>query len=225
MTSAPRILRLRILVWRLRRVWVLAGALLVVAAVARTLAPPPPFTEAVVVAAHDVPAGAVLSPADLRVEHLPPRGVPGTAYRAEEDLIGRGVAVALPRGLPVVDTLLEGARFGIDAPAGTVVVPVHLSGAAGGGLLRPGDRVDLVAPADIGWAVEAGTESTPTVLAAGALVVSVGSETDGEASLLGGGSGPDEDADGVALVAVSVEEGHRLAAMSGIAQMGAVLVG
>lgn len=225
MTSAPRILRLRILVWRLRRVWVLAAALVVVAAVARTLAPPPPATEAVVVAARDVPAGAVLNAADLRVEHLAPRSVPDTAYGAEDDLVGRGVAVDLPRGLPVVDGVLEGPRFGIDAPAGTVVVPVQLSGAAGGGLLRPGDRVDLVAPADVAWSVEEGTEGAPTVLATGALVVSVGDEADGEASLLGGEAAAGDVSDGVALVAVSVEEGHRLAAMSGISQMGAVLVG
>ena len=219
----PPTLRVRILLWRLRRVGVLAGVLLAVTFVARTLAPPPPVTEPVVVVARDVPAGAVLRSADLRVVHLPARGLPEAVYRDEADLLGRGVAVDLPRGLPVVDGLLEGSRFGLDPPAGTVVVPVHLAGAAGGGLLQPGDRIDLVAPADVGWVGEPCDQPAPTVLATGALVVSVGAEADGAASLLGGPA-PSGSAADVTLVAVSTEEGHRLASMSGISQMGAVLV-
>lgn len=220
----PPMLRLRILLWRLRRAGALAGVLVVVALVARTLAPPPPVTRPVVVAARDVPAGAVLRAADLRVAHLPVRGVPEAAYRDEADLLGRGVAVDLPRGLAVVDGLLEGSRFGLDPPAGTVVVPVHLTGSSGGGLLQPGDKIDLVAPADVGWVGEAGDEPAPTVLARGALVVSVGDEADDATPLLGGSTSGASVAD-VTLVAVSAEEGHRLASMSGISQMGAVLVG
>ena len=218
--SRPPLLRLRVLLWHARPALVLlalaAGA---VWAVGR-LAPGPPPATAVVVAARDVPAGSVLQAGDLRLARLPPDAAPDDPP-GEGDLLGRTTRVDLVRGLAVVPALLEGERFGVDPPPGLVVVPVRLTGTDASALLRPGDRVDLVTleAGDL-WAepADAAAEPAVTVLAARALVLDVGGEPDG--GLLG--SAP---ADVVTVVAVTPEEGRRLAATTASGPLGAVLVG
>ena len=220
-------LALRIVLWRMRP-FVLP--LVVVAAVAvgiRHLAPPPPQTQPVVVTAHEVPAGRPLTGADLRVVQIAPRVVPDGALSDPDELIGRSAAVPLPRGLPVVASVLEGDRFGLDPPPGTVVVPVRLADGTVPGFLRIGDLVDLVVPGS-GFDDLLGTDSDPDppepdVLARRALVVDVAQDgrpgtgsslasLDGEATRL------------VVMVAVPPEDGRRLAAAGDEGSLGAVLV-
>ncbi len=131
---------------------------------ARVIAAPVPQGVAVVVLAHEVAAGTTLDAADLRVVTLPfaPDGSAGDP----STLVGRSALVGLPGGLPVVPALLTGARFAVEAPSGTVVLPVEVDAAA---LLRAGDRVDLLAPG-----------CTDGVLAGAALVV----EQPGDRSVL-----------------------------------------
>src|SRR5665647_1577524 len=74
---------------------------------------------------------------------------------------------------------------GLLVAAGGVAVPIRLADPAVAGLLRPGDRGDLVAPTGVdGWA---GAEAAPaTVLARGALVLEVLNRAAEDAGLLGG---------------------------------------
>jgi Flp pilus assembly protein CpaB len=246
--APPTLVRLRILVWHARPALGVVALLIACATVVRLVAPPPPPTVPTVVAARDVAAGSELTAADLRIVAVPRPLVPdgaGPGGRAAEaaltDLVGRRVAVDVPRGLAVVESLLEGARFGVPPPAGTVVVPVRLDAAAVARLLRPGDLVDLVAPQGLGWAdavadaaVRAGSGegegstatvgTQPQVLARRALVLDVGEGSDDREPGAGLTGLTAPDADPVALVAVTPEEGRLLAAAAARDVLGAVLV-
>lgn len=121
----------------------LAALLTGVAALAavRAATPPPPPTVAVTVAARDLPAGAVLTSADLSTEPFPAGGVP-------DDLavtaVGRVLAAPVTRGEPLTTVRLVGPGLA-RAQAGQAVLPVRLSDAGVAALLRPGDEVDLMA--------------------------------------------------------------------------------
>lgn len=229
--DAPRLLTLRVLVWRARRTLAVLAVATFALVVARTLAPPPATTTPVVVLARDVAAGSVLEAADLRVQAVPGCCVPGAATPDPDPLVGRTLAVAGTEGLAVVDGLLAGERFDVEPPPGTVVVPVLLDAPAAP-LLRPGDRVDLVptagswdpAPDDDGCpdppdeACDA--EASTPVLARGALVLDVPEAPSGAPLGLGSATaGPS------AVVAVTPDEGRALAAAGAGAPLGAVLVG
>lgn len=203
---------MRVTLWRLRRVLVAAAVVAAGLVLAGRVASPAEQTEGVVVTAREVPAGGVLGARDLRIDRVPVRLVPDGAGSDPGRLTGQEVLISLPRGIPVVPSMLEDGRFGRAAPPGTVTVPVRLVDAAVSGLLRPGDRIDLVAPHDSDGV-------PPVVLARGALVLDVVADDVASADLWAGsqGTGP------VTVVAVSPDEGHRLAG-SGWGSLGAVLV-
>lgn len=136
-----------------------AGA---VAAGLHAAAPPEPPTTTVLTAAHDLPAGAVLSPDDLRSVGLPPDVAPEGALTDPAVADGTLLASPLRAGEPVTDVRLVGQ--GLAAP-GTVAVPVRLSDAAQVGLLTVGDEIDLLA-------TEPESRTTETV-AAGVVVLAV----------------------------------------------------
>lgn len=216
MVRHPTLLALRIAAWRARPL----GLLLLLGATVATaahLAVPQTAGVPVVVTTRPVPAGQPLTAGDLRIVDLPAALVPGTGHPGSGDLVGRAPSVDLPLGLPVVDAVLAGERFTLDPPVGTVVVAVSLTAS---GLLVAGDRVDLVAPG--GWN-EAGAEiGAPAVLASAALVLDVGLAPGTSVSgLLTPG---DEDEPRV-LVAVTPDEGRRIAAIWDGSSLGAVLVG
>lgn len=229
-------LALRIALWRLRHVGVALLVLVAACLVARQLAPPPEPTRPVVVAASDLPAGHELAAADLRTVAMPARAVAARPPTADS-LVGRHVTVDVPEGLPLVPALLDGARFGLAPPEGTVTVPVRLADPAVADLLRPGDRVDLVAPGDASsfgtvptqpdptaapGGASAGPVDGPTVLAAAALVLGV-PDREHDDGALGGLTGGVDDAAPLVMVAVAPDEGRRLAACAQ-GSVGAVLV-
>lgn len=218
--APPRLLGLRVLAWRLRRAAAAVLVVLVACLVARQAAPPPPDTTDVVVAALDLTAGQVLAREDLRTVRLPSGLVPAGTVGQVAALEGRSAVVDVPAGLPLVDGVLDADRFGISAPAGTVAVPIRLADAAVAALLRPGDRIDLVAPGDA--SPDPGDPaSAPTVLARAAVVLEVSREEPaGDGGLLGGRA---TSSDPLVVVAVAVEEGHQLASAVG-GSLGAVLV-
>lgn len=205
---------LRVLAWRSRPLLLIAGVVALALLVARQISPPPPATEPVVVAARTVPSGALLVEADLRVARVPPRLAPDEAVADPGSLTGRTALVELSRGVPVVPSMLDEGRFGWTAPPGTVTVPVRLADAAVAGLLRPGDRIDLVAPGS-----DAGGAATAVVVARGALVLEVITESEAGSAL----DVLEPDPDTVTVVAVTPAEGHHLAA-AGRGSLGAVLV-
>lgn len=121
----------------------LLASLLVGAAVLvglRVVAPPPPATVTVMVAARDLPAGVLLGAADVAPRDFPPDVVPtGLATRP----VGRVLAAAVNEGEPVTDVRLVGPALARARP-GEQAVPVRLPDAGMASLLRPGDVVDLI---------------------------------------------------------------------------------
>lgn len=139
--------------WRRTRRAVLArrralAALLVAAAALaglRAVAAPAPDTVDVLVAAHDLPAGEPLRTEDLTQVAWPT----GTAPAGPADAVGRVLAAPLRAGEPVTDVRLTGPDLASTTP-GLAAVPIRLPDPGIAGLLRAGDRVDLLAtdPAD-----------------------------------------------------------------------------
>jgi Flp pilus assembly protein CpaB len=129
----------------LRRRRLLAALLLGAAVVAglRTVSPEPPPTVAVLAAARDLPAGTVLGPGDLAsVPFAAGTSPAGTVPR--EELLGRTLAAPVRRGEPLTDRRVVGPGL-LDGYPGLVAAPVPVPDPATAGLLRVGDRVDLLA--------------------------------------------------------------------------------
>jgi pilus assembly protein CpaB len=156
----------------------------------------PPVDVQVVVAATDLAAGAVLTAADLGVASLPATAAPDGVVTEVGRLTGEVLAGPLRRGEPVTDVRVVGPGLWSRVPPGQVAAPVRLADLAVAALLRPGDRVDvLAAPSDAGAA---------EVVAAGALVLSAPpAEVPGAAA-----AGADG---GLLVLAVSAETAARLA--------------
>ena len=122
----------------------LLAALLTAVAVAAGLqaaaAPPPPRVW-VLTAARDLPAGAVVSEADLAERAFAPDTAPAGLA---DDAVGRTLASPLRRGEPVTDVRLVGPELTSGRPDLTPV-PVRFPDAAMVDLLEVGDVIDLVA--------------------------------------------------------------------------------
>ena len=97
----------------------------------------------VVVAAHDLPAGARLVAADLRVVSLPAAAVPSAAPDSIAALVGRTVSGAVE-----AREALTAARLsrGTASTPGLVAAPVRLVDPSVGALLQPGQLVDVLSP-------------------------------------------------------------------------------
>src|SRR4051812_18202876 len=136
--AARRTLRRRVLARRR-----LLAALLTAVAVAAGLhaaGAEPPARVGVGVAAHDLPAGAVVGADDVRRVGFAPGSAPdGLA----DEPAGRTLAAPLRAGEPVTDVRLVGPAL-TDGYPGLAAVPVRLPDAGMVGLLRVGDRIDLV---------------------------------------------------------------------------------
>lgn len=121
----------------------LAALLAAVAALVglRVAADPPPRTVDVPVAARDLAAGATVTAADLATARLDPAVVPRGVVG---DPTGVVLAGPLRAGEPVTDVRVVGASLAAAHP-GLTALPLRLPDAGVVGLLRAGDRVDLVA--------------------------------------------------------------------------------
>lgn len=227
-TGRPHLLTVRVALWRVRRPLSLLAMLVVAFGLAREVAPAAPRTTPVVVAAREVPAGRALRLADLRVRQVPTALVPGTAVSDPDEVLARRTAVSLPRGLAVVEPVLEGERFGVDPPPGTVIVAITVAEAAAVGMLRAGDVVDLVTPTSTpafsASPQDAGSPAPPELLARRALVLGVGSPSEDESSVptMLDAQHP---TDLTVVVAVTPDEGRVLAAAATWGPLGTVLVG
>lgn len=107
----------------------------------RSLAAPAPATIAVPVAARDLPAGEVLGADDLATARFAPGTEPS---RLAPDAVGRVLAAPLSAGEPVTGPRLVGSGLAQAHPTLTAL-PVRLPDPGMVGLLRVGDRVDLIA--------------------------------------------------------------------------------
>jgi pilus assembly protein CpaB len=126
----------------------LLAAGLAAAAVAvglQVLRPPPQPTAAVLAAAHDIDAGATLTAADLTSLTLPSDAVPDGALDADAAAVGRSVAGPIRAGEPITDVRLVGPALVAGLGDGLVATPVRVADADTAVLVRPGDRVDVLA--------------------------------------------------------------------------------
>jgi len=180
-----------------------AAALLVALALVLALRPAPEApddgtTDAapVAVAAADLPAGTVLTRAQIALARLPADLVPGGIASDPGPLVGRVLAGSVRAREPLTDVRLVGAGLTALLPPGQVVAPVRPSDLAVAAAVRTGDRVDVLATPPDGQTAE--------VVAAGALVLAAPRTT----------SADDDASAGLLLVAVDPPTAERLAAAS-----------
>jgi Flp pilus assembly protein CpaB len=107
-------------------------------------------TVPVVVATHDLRAGTQLQSSDVEVVSMRDSGLPSGVSDSTDSVVGQYVAWPLTGGEPVLARQLTAQRSGssvtggLDVPAGfrAVAVPVQPADAVGG-MIAPGDRVDV----------------------------------------------------------------------------------
>lgn len=107
----------------------------------RALSPTPATTVAVLVAAHDLPAGTSLTPADLTRVEFPPQAVPEGAITADPGVTAR-LSLPLPAG-----TVLTRAHLGADGwdiASGQLAIPVRFADPLAARLISAGDHIDLI---------------------------------------------------------------------------------
>ncbi len=127
--------------WRRRVLRRLVSAVLAATAVLLVvleLRPPPEALTAALVAARDVPAGAVLAEADLRVDHVPRAAVQPGGLTSVSDAVHRRVGAALARGESVTASRLVPRGALDELPAGRVALHVVSADPAAVDLLAPG---------------------------------------------------------------------------------------
>ncbi|EME63722.1 RcpC/CpaB family pilus assembly protein [Amycolatopsis decaplanina] len=154
-----------------------------------------------VVSARDLPAGSLLRAGDLKLVDLPDDVRPQGATGLPSSVEGRMLVGAARAGEPLTDVrLLDAAIPGSGDPESSTV-PVRLADAGVAELLRPGQRVDVIAAAD------AGREAS--VLASTAVVAAVGEQGTREPKASGAGSkGP------LVLLSLPAATATRVAATS-----------
>ncbi|RPF26137.1 SAF domain-containing protein [Georgenia muralis] len=195
--SAAAVLRRTL--WRGRHLLAALCLGLAVSVIVSTLAPPPPAGVPVLSLARAVPAGTVLTDADVTRRTLPASAAP-TALTAPADAVGRTLAVGLPAGTALVESMLVGPGLAGAAPAGTVVVPVPLADAGSAALAEPGRRVTLVAAdSDL-----SGTAGAARVVARDVVVLAVHRPE-------AGGNLLDPGASGVTVIFVAAREADATA--------------
>lgn len=168
---------------------------------ARALGAPEPA----VIASRDLPLGATIRAADLRVVRFAGDPLPPGLLSSVDDAVGRVVAVPVVAGSPVVTGHLTDAdRDGLDGlvPSGHRAVRVP---ADDGLLAGRGSVVDVLVTLDPTLvASSGGGDPTVTVARAARVLATDGAEASGDAPAAGARSS------GVTLL-VTEEEAHRLA--------------
>jgi Flp pilus assembly protein CpaB len=150
----------------------------------------------VAVAARDLPAGTVLTAADLTTARYPADVAPAGVSGEPKQLRGRVLAGSVRAREPITDARLVGPGIVSLLAEGQVAAPVRLADLAVAALVHTGDRVDVLATP----ATSSGSDApAAAVVAEGALVVAA--------------TGADEQAGaGLLLLAVDDETAARLAA-------------
>lgn len=109
----------------------------------------PVETAPVVVAAGPIAARSVIGPEHVKVQQVPVEGRHPNALRSANDAIGKVVRTELTPGEPILSTKLflqrEESGLAFLVPAGRRAVSVAFTEVIGsGGLIQPGDRVDIL---------------------------------------------------------------------------------
>ncbi|MPZ61256.1 MAG: Flp pilus assembly protein CpaB [Propionibacteriales bacterium] len=110
------------------------------------LAPHPPATVPVVVAAGDLEGGRPLAREDIEIRRLPSDAVPTGTIRDRTAVVGRVLTAPVRAGEPLTDVRVVGPGLVEGYGRGMVAVPVRIADAESVGLVRVGDRIDVLAP-------------------------------------------------------------------------------
>jgi pilus assembly protein CpaB len=185
----------------------------------------------VVVAARDLPAGARVDAGDLATVMMPTSLVPSGAMAERGSANRRVLASPIRSGEVLTDARLVGDGLLAGLGAGSVASPLRLADPATATLLRPGDRIDVIA-ATSDWLASSDlpaerdhpvTSEAPTrgarVVAETVTVLAAGSSA-AETGLLG--PGPSTDA-GLVVVALSRAQAVELAAAAVSAELSYIL--
>ena len=167
------------------------------------VAPPPPDTVSVAVAARDLAPGTRLEQSDLRTVEVPAATAPLTAVGVA-DAAGRVLAAARAPGEMLTTTTLRDTDLLRGLPDGLLALPLPLADPAGAGLVAPGDRVDVFA------AVPAADGSDVTVVGRGLAVLRAPGTQPGRDEEWALGTGTSGDA--TVVVAVSSEQARAVVA-------------
>lgn len=196
----PTLRRLRrTLLARRRLLAAVAAAVAVAAGLQASTAPPGP-TRPVLTAARDLPAGTVLTLGDLTRAAFTPQSVPTGVLTSARAALGRTIAAPVRAGEPITDVRLVAGSL-LDGYPGLVATPVRIGDPGAVGLLRVGDRVDVVAADPRG-------EEDALLVASEAVVVALPREPDRVSASAPGG---------LVLLAVS-EQAARDLATAGVAR-------
>jgi len=168
----------------------------------------PAASTSVLVAARDLAAGLTVGPDDLHMAERVTGELPDGALTSASQAVGRVVTGAVRRGEVITDRRLLGPGLSASLEAGVVASPVRLVDLEVAALLRPGDRVDILAAGD--------GATTATVVASDVLVLAVPlAESEGPADV-----GPI----GLVVVAVDQETAGLLAAAAASSILTATLL-
>jgi Flp pilus assembly protein CpaB len=187
----------RLVSWHRRKLAVLAAMGAAAAGITAATPEPPPSTT-VVVAARQLSGGERLTAEDVATREIPTAVLPADALTEAAAVIGRTLVAPLSRGSVLTSISLLGARP--EVGDGLVIAPLRIADAAVVGLLRVGDRVDVVA-------TDPETGRSAEVVAEQVRVVTIPKAAeDGSALDPGTGAPPT-----LVLVAVTVDQATQLA--------------
>ena len=110
--------------------------------------------QTVVVATADIPGNSVIEPGMFEIKSVPSAFVQPRAVTKPEDVQGRVAVVPIAAGMQVLATMLgdesEGA-LAYEVPSGMRALTIGAADVSGvGGLVRPGNRVDILGTFEFG---------------------------------------------------------------------------
>ena len=137
------------------------------------------------VASHDLTVGTRIQDSDIGVRNVNPGSVGGTVLRSTEQAIGQIVSFPILEGqfvdarevAPTKNATLLGS--GLDIPPGYRIIGVPIAPAAAvGGVLKPGDRVDVMAIPNAARQISPVDQSAPAPIMIGKNILVIGIRTD-----------------------------------------------
>lgn len=152
----------RAVAWR-RRLLAAGLAAAAVALAIEAASPAPPETRDVVVAARDLTGGTALAADHLTTRAVPPGAVPEGHVTADA-VLGEVLAGPVRAGEMLTDVRLVGESMLAGWGEELVAAPVRIADAAAAELLRPGDRIDVLATSTDGSLASAVVASSVPVL-------------------------------------------------------------
>jgi pilus assembly protein CpaB len=179
-----------------------------------TLSGRAPAGTPVLVASHELAAGATLAAGDVQVASRPAGDLPSGALSMPTEVVGRVLASAARQGEVLTDVRLVGPAL-VDALApGEVAIGIRVADAAAAALVGPGDEVDVLV------AVEGA--ATAQTVATGATVLARP-----DAGSAGGFLGPvaDDGRGGLVVLAVPRQDANALAGAAAQGPLSLTLVG